>query len=913
MNRRERILKALTENSGLEGLDALALSGLTGIGRANISRELNELTREGKLVKLTGRPVKYFLHGMEPQRLAEPDKKGKSFSFITGEEGPLAVQVKQAKAAILYPPRGLHTLLIGQTGVGKTTFAERMYAYAVHMKVISEKSGFVSFNCAEYAENPQLLLSQLFGYVKGAFTGADQEKRGLVDKAEGGILFLDEIHRLPPEGQEIMFHLIDKGTYRKLGETESTHKGNVLIIGATTEDPEEALLSTFMRRIPMVIKLPSLEELPAFMRLKLIENFFRAEQQNIGVPIRVEKEILLALLLYECKGNIGQLKADIQLLCARGFLDYKMSEAKQVYISTTKLQAYIERGLLRRNKIKDEVIDFIEHSIENIFCYEGAQKPEHEEGIYTEISQRYAHYVEKGRDSQEIRENLEYGLEAYIEKLRQQYNVDREQRSSDTGENLNKILEPEAARPIKEILQFIEIKLERPISPKLKTGFAMHVNALVERLERGIPIENRNLDNIAGQYPKEYRLAKIIGFMLEEEFHIKIPEEEVGFLTLFLLKEDEKSDGPRIGVVVIAHGKYTATGMAEFANQLLGADHCRAIDMPLESPVDEILEAAVEEVKKADQGKGVVLLVDMGSLRNFGDIISHRNRQRVICIDMVSTLTVIEAVRKTTMSDINLDTLASHLRMVPFYTSQMYIKNENGSEGMYTIIATCISGQGSAKKIGEIVMKAVPKEIRPSVSVQYMNLTDAGTGVSLVKQKNIQNLTAVVGTIDLELPGVPYIPADELLTQNGINRLRMLLGLAAEEGQKDSSNLGREVLVNTLRGLLSFLDAEKVIDLIEESLEQLTDSLGLAITEKTEIGYVVHTACMIERNLKNEALPYRYLEEKKQSRTALFEILKNILAPIEEMWSKEIPDTEIAYLVEIVENIPRMEAGIDED
>lgn len=69
MNRRERILKALTENSGLDGIDALELSELTGIDRANISRELNELVREGKLVKLPGRPVKYFLHGMEPQKL----------------------------------------------------------------------------------------------------------------------------------------------------------------------------------------------------------------------------------------------------------------------------------------------------------------------------------------------------------------------------------------------------------------------------------------------------------------------------------------------------------------------------------------------------------------------------------------------------------------------------------------------------------------------------------------------------------------------------------------------------------------------------------------------------------------------------------------------------------------------------
>ena len=60
---------------------------------------------------------------------------------------------------------------------------------------------FVTFNCADYFNNPQLLLSQLFGHVKGAFTGADTDKIGLVEKANGGILFLDEVHRLPPDGQ----------------------------------------------------------------------------------------------------------------------------------------------------------------------------------------------------------------------------------------------------------------------------------------------------------------------------------------------------------------------------------------------------------------------------------------------------------------------------------------------------------------------------------------------------------------------------------------------------------------------------------------------------------------------------------------------------------------------------------------
>ena len=143
------------------------------------------------------------------------------------------------------------------------------------------------FNCAEYAENPQLILAQLFGYKKGAFTGADRDSEGLVEKADGGVLFLDEIHRLPPDGQEMLFMLMDRGVYRRLGEPDRERKANVLIMGATTENIEETLLQTFLRRMPVVVTLPSLEERPIEERLELIEYFFRLEQKNIGMPMYI--------------------------------------------------------------------------------------------------------------------------------------------------------------------------------------------------------------------------------------------------------------------------------------------------------------------------------------------------------------------------------------------------------------------------------------------------------------------------------------------------------------------------------------------------------------------------------------------------------------------------------------------------
>ena len=100
------------------------------------------------------------------------DKFLDPFSTMIGWDRSLRVKVEQAKAAVLYPPNGLHTLIIGLTGVGKSELAESMYKFALLVKNL--KAGqfpFVVFNCADYAENPQLLLANCLVIKKGLLPG----------------------------------------------------------------------------------------------------------------------------------------------------------------------------------------------------------------------------------------------------------------------------------------------------------------------------------------------------------------------------------------------------------------------------------------------------------------------------------------------------------------------------------------------------------------------------------------------------------------------------------------------------------------------------------------------------------------------------------------------------------------------
>lgn len=329
----------------IESFTATGIGEKLNLSRSSISLELNKLSKDGKLIYIKSRPVIFFdkklfnekfsvnikkdkfnslkelIELIEKKRISEANRDDNEFGII-GLNGSLKKIADQGRAAILYPPNGLHILLLGSTGVGKSLFAEYLYKFAIKIGRYTDKTKFVVFNCADYANNPQLLMSHLFGHAKGAFTGADDNKKGLIEAADGGILFLDEVHRLPSEGQEMLFSIMDHGIYRRLGETITNRKSNVLLITATTENVNSSLLKTFTRRIPVILRIPDIRERHLREREELVKYFFNIEGKRINENIIIDREVIWCFMLYDCKGNIGELKSDIQKVCANAYHSY---------------------------------------------------------------------------------------------------------------------------------------------------------------------------------------------------------------------------------------------------------------------------------------------------------------------------------------------------------------------------------------------------------------------------------------------------------------------------------------------------------------------------------------------------------------------------------------------------------------
>jgi two-component system response regulator AtoC len=198
-------------------------------------------------------------------------------------------------------PSKLSVLILGETGVGKDVYAE-----AVHARSPRAAGPFVRLNCAALPEN--LLEAELFGYERGAFTGAMQAKPGLFEAADGGTVFLDEIGEMPLVTQAKLLRVLESGETMRIGSVKPKHV-DVRFVAATNRDLEalsevgQFRSDLYFRLNGVSVELPPLRQRPDDV-LPLAAHFLVAT----GVRSSFDEVALAALRTYRWPGNIRELK-----------------------------------------------------------------------------------------------------------------------------------------------------------------------------------------------------------------------------------------------------------------------------------------------------------------------------------------------------------------------------------------------------------------------------------------------------------------------------------------------------------------------------------------------------------------------------------------------------------------------------
>jgi transcriptional regulator with PAS, ATPase and Fis domain len=298
---------------------ALTLQDLGSRNGTRLNREvLRNEERPLRSGDVIGIGAAEILVAVEVQRIATTPGEAKALPAPPGViiADPAMAQVFELVRKVAAAPTTV--LILGETGVGKEVVAEQL-----HLQSPRAKKPFVRLNCGSLPEN--LLESELFGYEKGAFTGADKRKQGYLEAADGGTLFLDEIGELAPQLQSKLLRVLESRRFMRVGGTQEI-AADVRIVAATNRDLEAESKSggfredLYFRLSAFVIAVPPLRERQGEVVL-LAELFARQLSQKMGTAAPLlAPDAIAALSRYRWPGNVRELRNAIEraLVLAEG-------------------------------------------------------------------------------------------------------------------------------------------------------------------------------------------------------------------------------------------------------------------------------------------------------------------------------------------------------------------------------------------------------------------------------------------------------------------------------------------------------------------------------------------------------------------------------------------------------------------
>ncbi|HFI5641268.1 TPA: transcriptional regulator DagR [Raoultella planticola] len=923
-----RELERLTQTISRDDL-ALGTSAFTaeqigfnlGLARNSVSKDLNQLWSDGLVIKTRGRPV-FFLHRQATQALLDrpliesereigaisdllPDRDlppvSDPFTLLIGHDRSLRDAVEKGKAAVLYP-HGLHVLLTGPSGVGKTFFAELMHRYACEHTDDSPPP-LVYFNCAEYANNPELLSSHLFGHRQGAFTGATESKTGLIEQADGGYLLLDEVHRLPYEGQEKLFSLLDKGEYRPLGASGPARSITVRLICATTEPVSSSLLRTFQRRIQVAIDLPGIRQRSLEEQLELIIGFLQRESRKIERSVSIDKTLLLWLLNKPLEGNIGQLKSDIQFLCAQAWAS-GMAAQHDVLLLDGKLADGATNPTQEQRMLVDALfngkplLSIDARTLPQLKSPPGGDGGIEESDLfYSFLTREYVNLRNSNVPPAETLAILKNKLSSIFEYGL--YIRDSGTRSPRYGDQIEE--------RVALLISYVEQILGFSLPENLVNPLRKHLLALIGYVQRGLIPQLYSSSLILDRCKDEYENATQLCRKINDLLNIQCPATEVVWLCLFLKEcrhyRQRISASPDCGVILIAHGATTATSMAQYVNRVLERELFCAIDMPFEQSVHDTLDALIR-LMQARRWQRLILIVDIGSLVHFGSTISKLFQIDVLLMPDITLTSLLEIGLDLSYETSDLPRLAALMQEKGIPSQLCTPQQENVGK---VLVISCITGMGTAEKIKTVLEESFGELMSQDTRMVILDYNEVRSPERVQQAISAhERLAGIVGTFQPGLPDIPFISLEELFSEQGPELVLSLLTpdlSSAErrlEMERSASRFISALTMESIINHISVLNPQRILKEMEGVLSQLRATLAIAPSRQVTLRFLIHCCCMVERIVINRKPLQMALEMKPDMDTHAFSVIKSAFHPVEEAYAIRLSDAEYIYIYELL-------------
>lgn len=869
-----------------------------GVRRNTASKNLNSLVTDGQLLKINTRPVLFIPKRIFEEKYCRKSKKSEFNSFteminqspthsyktmnvfsdLIGYNASLKETIDQAIAALRYPG-GLPIMLFGPSGTGKSFLAECLYDYCKQSDVINKEAPFIELNCAQYYNNPELLTGQLFGHKKGSFTGAYSSEKGIIENADGGIVFLDEIHRLPPEGQEKLFLHMDKGVFNRIGENGNWRKSDVRYIFATTESKSSEFLDTFLRRIPVTCSLLSYKERPRKERKSILFHHFQQESKIINRDILVSEQIFSLLLNINPKGNIGEVKNIIKQIVAKKMINTKENRPINIGLVDAPF-SYLEefkKNLIFRNNQRKK------------YLFSNG-KYIHKESLYPQFETKKTLFFE----------NIKVAYENYINNEENNFDIFREYINKhlvsfseyftnvDGRDRLLQLFFPDIQNIFQKMAPSIYFEMKGTTIQLIISYLLMSDSDITDSLK----MQEKMYLALQEYLPKK---IESVFTVLENIMDISLCDEDRLFISLCILSEQVTSRN-KINGIILSHGYSTASSIASVVNSLIGEHIFDSIDMAITSSPKEVIEKLLTYIRTHPSKEGLLILVDMGSLSDMKKDIAPYIDVPTVIMNNVSTSLAINAGVKISQNH-SLEMLYEELPEESSISRQIILPK---SDIKPTILVTCAPVLETATKIKDLITQLIPVETKVEV-VPYETQTLKSLGETNITFTT-KNILLTIGTDDPELEGLAFVSLEELFQGSSESFYNILeLEFGQEVAENIDANIVKNLSLNRLIDSLTILDASKLIEQLEVVLEKLQELLQIKLSNGQKINLYVHLSCMIERLVRKQPIKtYPDIQSFIEQNPIYIHNIKMALSYIEKLYNIEIPIEEVGYIFNLI-------------
>lgn len=859
-NNKERVYEFITtysleyEHDEYPRFTTNFLSQKLNMQRTNLSSILNQLVNEGKLIKQKGRPVMY-------QYINLSEEAEQFFKRLIGYDQSLKDAVAGAKATILYPKGKPSILIIAQRGCGAHYFAETVFEFAVKSGVVKNREALLVFDCKAYQENPDYRQKLLFG---------TEDEVGILNQSEDGMLFINHIDMLPAYERRRLLSTKERG----------------ILICRTDLSVDQEIYHSLQERTDFEIKLPNLNERSMEERFQLIQSFLCDEIKNIGKNLEMDSNILSALLLYESDDNVTGLKKDIHTGCVNCYARKGSSKNKFIEILLSDFPTYVRKGLIYSKTHKEELEELVSEQYvyaftDSTMLKKQAQKSEEKRDIYQSIDDRKKKYKKQEIEEEEIDAYVSIALKEDFQKYYNELSGKISNRNMLENIIANKMIE-HVDLFLKKAEETFQIKYDE----KIMCALCLHMNSALIRNESKQRVSNEEIVQMTVSYPQEYQLAQEFILETEEVFHTRLNVDEIVFVMMFLL-EERVTKKQQVVTLIAMHGDHSAQEVVKTVNILSNENNTYAFNLPLDQNMKEAYEDFKKEIIRIDQGKGIILIYDMGSLRTMAESIAAETNIDIRFVESPITLIGVACSNKAS-EEKGIEEIYGYLQ--ENFKTAAYSRNYDGSNKIVVITS---KSEIEAEKIQRFINENMSWN---NVKIRRIVAANEGQLYSMIDSIAEEGeIVGIVGDYDPLLHQYQFIDVNQLMKSEKSN---------LDDYIQTQNELGKTGITETYEYLeenFKELDMAKVKVYLDDFMNKVQDLLKVRLDENKKIGLIIHIVCLLDRIRQKYTPSISFIASGviDKNKEMVSEV-KKLLGPIENEFNVYINDTEIATIITII-------------